>query len=140
MSNGAESYWAVIELMGHVRMAGRVTEVERFGSKMGRIDIPDGDGFKTQFFSGASIYRETPCSEEVARAVAFHAMPTPIHSWELPRPALPPSSGSEETCPGASTCHGALKWCSSCGDVSSMCDSPRCDTHRERDDGEDRPF
>ncbi len=33
--------WAVVELMGHVRMAGRVTEEERFGSKMGRIDIPN---------------------------------------------------------------------------------------------------
>lgn len=32
--------WCVVELMGHVRMAGLVTEVELFGSKQGRIDIP----------------------------------------------------------------------------------------------------
>lgn len=53
------------------------------------------NSFKTQFFSGSSIYRETPCTEEVARAVAQHARPTPIHSWEMPRPALPPASETE---------------------------------------------
>lgn len=32
--------WAVVELLGHVRIAGLVSEVEMFGSKLGRIDIP----------------------------------------------------------------------------------------------------
>lgn len=32
--------WAVVELMGHVKMAGRLTEEEKFGAKMGRLDIP----------------------------------------------------------------------------------------------------
>ena len=36
--------WCVLEQMGHVRMAGRVTEEERFGVMMGRIDIPRDDG------------------------------------------------------------------------------------------------
>lgn len=31
--------WAIVELMGHVRLAGYVTEEERFGAKLGRIDI-----------------------------------------------------------------------------------------------------
>lgn len=57
--------YAVVELMGHVRHVGRLTEVERFGTKMGRVDVPkDGkfeDGFTSFFFSGASIYRVTPC-------------------------------------------------------------------------------
>jgi hypothetical protein len=34
--------WAIVELMGHVRLAGRLTEEERFGAKMGRLDIPKG--------------------------------------------------------------------------------------------------
>lgn len=34
--------WAIVELMGHVRIAGRLTEEEKFGSKMGRLDIPSG--------------------------------------------------------------------------------------------------
>lgn len=65
--------YAIVELMGHVRHVGRVTEVERFGTKMGRVDIPkDGkfdNGFVTVFFSGAAIYRVTPCDlETVERA------------------------------------------------------------------------
>lgn len=79
--------WAIVELMGHVRIAGRVTEEEHFGAKLGRIDIPTGDGFVTQFFGGSSVYRMTPCSEAAARGVAAANVPQPVHSWELP--ALP---------------------------------------------------
>jgi hypothetical protein len=32
--------WAIVELMGHVKLAGRMTEEEKFGAKMGRLDIP----------------------------------------------------------------------------------------------------
>jgi hypothetical protein len=78
--------WAVLELMGHVRMAGRVTEEERFGCKMGRIDVPIGDGFTTVYFGGSSVYRMTPTTEELARAVARGSQPEPVHRWELPKP------------------------------------------------------
>lgn len=77
--------WCIVELMGHVRIAGLVTEEERFGAKLGRIDIPNGDGFTTQFFNGSSLYRMTPTTEEIARAVATSSQPEPIHRWELPR-------------------------------------------------------
>jgi hypothetical protein len=117
-----EPSWAIVELMGHVRIAGRVSEEERFGAKLGRIDIPKSpspaclackgtgriedfalddagtklgtthacrmpecNGFTTQFFSGSSIYRMTPCSEEAARAVAAWSQPEPVHSWEMPK-------------------------------------------------------
>jgi len=70
--------WAILELMGHVKLAGLVTEEEHFGAKLGRIDIPNGDGFTTQYFTGGSIYRLTPTTEEIARAV---------NRWELPAPA-----------------------------------------------------
>lgn len=80
--------WCIVELMGHVRIAGLVTEVEKFGSKLGRIDIPSGDGFVTQFFNGNSLYRLTPTTEEIARGVAAANQPTPVHRWELPKPQL----------------------------------------------------
>lgn len=35
--------WAILELMGHVKLAGFVTEEELFGGKIGRIDIPGAD-------------------------------------------------------------------------------------------------
>jgi hypothetical protein len=79
--------WAILELMGHVRMAGRVTEEERFGAKMGRIDVPGAEGgYTTVYFGGGSVYRMTPTTEAIARAVATHNAPEPVHRWELPRP------------------------------------------------------
>lgn len=81
--------WAILELMGHVRIAGKVTEEERFGSKIGRIDVPiKSGGFVTQYFGGASVYRMTIVSDDVAKAVAFNNEPSPIHAYEMPRPSL----------------------------------------------------
>lgn len=80
--------WAVVELMGHVRLAGKLSEEERFGSKMGRLDIPQGEGFVTQYFGGSSVYRVSIVTEEVARAAAKNTAYAPVSPWELPR-ALP---------------------------------------------------
>lgn len=55
--------YAIVEIFGHRQHAGRIEEVERFGSKMLRIDIPtDGDfekGYVTLFYGGASIFSLT---------------------------------------------------------------------------------
>jgi hypothetical protein len=93
--------WAILELMGHRRLGGRVSEVEMFGAKMCRIDVPTientlcgpKDRWTTQYYGGSSIYCMTPCSEEASRLAASISRPEPVHEWELPK--LPPSSGSE---------------------------------------------
>lgn len=42
-------------------------------------------------------------------------------------------STPDDECPGKGQCHGCLKWCSVCGDVTHVCDSrlegKRCDEH-----------
>lgn len=82
--------WAVLELMGHRRLAGLVTEEERFSTKLIRIDIPQGDGFTTQWYSASALYCMTPTTEEIARNVARSNQPAPVHRWELPAPATSP--------------------------------------------------
>lgn len=83
--------WAIVELFGHVKLAGRVTEEDVFGRTLGRIDIPTLDGgFVTQYFGGGSIYRLTPCSEEAARQVARGAGTPKIYRLELTAPPQPP--------------------------------------------------
>lgn len=77
------SGWCVLELLGHVRLGGKVSEVEMFGQKMGRINIPHGDGFVSRVFGGAAVYSLTPCGEAEARAVAKASNPEPLHSWEV---------------------------------------------------------
>lgn len=107
--------WAVVELMGHVKMAGRVYEVQRFGATLGAIDIPDtnagatSETFKrTQLFSGASIYRVTYCTEETARVVANEQA-----RWEQPTThyqALPgPRDEPPATYVNCGTCGGLFK-------------------------------
>lgn len=84
--------WAVVELMGHVRLAGRLSEEEKFGGKLGRLDIPQEDGsFVTQFFGAGSVYRITVVAEAVARHVAKGASPAPVSPWDFPK-ALPAAS------------------------------------------------
>lgn len=79
--------WAILEMMGHTRTAGRVSEEMHFGAMMGRMDVPknDGaDGYNTFFFAGASVFRMTPCTEAVARAVAKGNQPHPVSPYEMP--------------------------------------------------------
>jgi hypothetical protein len=77
--------WAVVEIMGHVRVAGRVTEQSLFGTVLLRVDIPSGEGFMTRYFGGSSIYSLSPCTEGVARAVAAHTQAEPVYRYELPQ-------------------------------------------------------
>ena len=64
--------WAIVELMGHRRRAGRVSEVEQYGARLLRVDIPIAgeDGGVTEFYGGSAIYGLHPTDEAVARAVA----------------------------------------------------------------------
>ena len=80
-----ETVWAIVELMGHVKLAGKLTEEEKFGTKLGRIDIPQEEGFITQFFGGGTIYRITIVTEAVARQVNRQTSPAPISPWDFPK-------------------------------------------------------
>lgn len=121
--------WAVLELMGHRRIGGKVTEVEHFGAKMCRIDIPSRenticgpkDVWTTQYYGGGSIYCLTPCSEDAARIAAKMSRPEPVHPWELP--ALPASSGSTD-----SSQTGAFNHCKTCK-VEIEWDEAYCDKY-----------
>lgn len=70
MSTQAYEGWAVVELMGHRQRPGRVAEVEMYGGKLLRVDIPIEGGDVTEFYGVASIYALRPVSEEIARDMA----------------------------------------------------------------------
>lgn len=85
-ASGAYDGWAILELMGHRRLGGIVTEVEVAGAAMLRIDVPgEGDApYAPQLYSPSALYCLTPTTEEAARAVARHNRPQPVQRWELP--------------------------------------------------------
>lgn len=90
-------FWGKCELLGHLMLAGRVSEVEMFGGKLGRCDVPQEDGsFVTNYFGASSVYRISVISEAVARELAQRVQP-PVHAWDWPKqqPALP--APSDET-------------------------------------------
>ena len=77
--------WAILELMGHRRLAGYLRAVELAGAGMLRIDVPGDDAaVATQFYSPAAVYCVTPTTEAIARSVAKQSRPEPVHRWEVP--------------------------------------------------------
>ena len=76
--------WAVVEMFGHKKLAGKVSEHQVGSAALIRVDVPEtlvqrrdgvhGEKVKqpgyTKLVGPGSIYCITPCSEEVARAAA----------------------------------------------------------------------
>lgn len=90
--------WAILEGMGHRRLAGFVSERVIAGAAFIQIDIPGRDGrMATQFYSPQSVYALTPTTEEVARAMAMQNQPEPVHPWELPAPQRDPDFQVQKT-------------------------------------------
>jgi hypothetical protein len=61
--------WAIVEVFGHRKHAGRTREEERFGAKLLRIDIPNKGapaehGWTTIYYGGASIFSFALATEE----------------------------------------------------------------------------
>lgn len=96
MSEAKFAEWVILELMGHRRLAGFLTEQEIGGASFLRLDIPGENGRQaaTQLYSPQAVYCITPTTEELARAVAGENQPEPVHRWELralkaPEPRIP---------------------------------------------------
>lgn len=56
--------WATVDLMGHAQTAGRVA----MENGLLRVDVPDGEGYRTELYGMAAIYSIKYVSEEIARA------------------------------------------------------------------------
>lgn len=92
----APDIWACVEIFGHRKHYGRTREVERFGTKMLRVDVPSRSAaplmgeietFETYLYGGASIFSFTPMTEEAARKWAEHERPRPYTPMaRLPSP------------------------------------------------------
>ena len=81
--------WAILELMGHRRLAGHLTEAQIGGTTFLRLDIPARDGqgdVATQYYAPAAVYAITPTGEATARLVAAASRIEPVTRWELPTP------------------------------------------------------
>lgn len=82
-TNEQFSQWCVLELMGHRRLAGLVSEQEIAGQAFLRLDIHREAEVITQYYSPSAVYCITPTTEEVARKTAALGRPQPVARWEI---------------------------------------------------------
>jgi hypothetical protein len=77
-------HWALVELFGHQRIAGKVTESEIGGGKFLRVDVPAvGDRQAlTKYYGPSAIYGITPVTEETALALAQRIDAAPVTAWD----------------------------------------------------------
>ena len=93
--------WCVVEIMGHKKFAGFVTEQAIGGSSFVRIDVPEltlpnGTTLAafTKLFGAGSIYCLSPCTEETAKAFAQQMRSEAFSLYEAPR--LPAPAGPHQ--------------------------------------------
>lgn len=150
MAESSFRCWAVVELLGHRREAGHVSEVTIAGVPMLRIEVHgEGVALRVAFHAGAALYGLHPCTEAVARAVAADGY-SPAAAWgglELPAscsPAAGDAACSSSCCrahmpdcgegEGDGECLGECRpECAGCGEVPCDCDG--AGFRRREDDG-----
>ena len=82
--------WALVELFGHQKIVGKVTETSMAGGAFLRVDVPalppDGQPC-TRFFSPGAIYSINPVTEEVARGLLTQSRfrNEPVSRFDLPQ-------------------------------------------------------
>lgn len=59
-----QEQWATVDLMGHAQTAGRIA----MENGLLRVDVPNGDTYRTEFYGMAAIYSIKIVSEQIARA------------------------------------------------------------------------
>lgn len=78
-------HWALVELFGHQRIAGKVTEAEIGGGKFIRVDVPAIGTQQpiTKYYGPAAIYGITPVTEETAIGLAKRIDSAPVPAWDV---------------------------------------------------------
>lgn len=79
-----EGEYAIVEMLGHRTLIGRVTEVERFGARFLACEpLFQNDLLPPVLIGGASIYQLTPCTPEVAlkaQPKRAYSLPSPVEA------------------------------------------------------------
>ena len=77
--------WGIVELFGHGKIAGELTEQNIAGTNMLRVDVPETESNPsfTRFLNHAAIYAINPTDKETACFVAKNLNNKPIESWDI---------------------------------------------------------
>lgn len=77
--------WALVELFGHGRIAGRVQEKNFGGSTFLQVDVPETEKQPafSRLLNPSAIYAINPLDEKTARNYAEGINSAPIKSWDI---------------------------------------------------------
>lgn len=87
--------WAIVELFGHARIAGEISEETVAGEAMLRVDVPEvpartqwgqtreAVAAHTRYFGGKAVYSLNPVDEVAARVAAAAIRHRPIEPYAL---------------------------------------------------------
>lgn len=92
-------FWGLIELMGHAKIAGQISEEEFGGTKLIRVDVPEmpertdmlfgrertipATAPFTKYIGGAAVYSMTPLSREACLRVIQRFEHVPVQAVDL---------------------------------------------------------
>lgn len=79
--------WCLVELMGHQRIVGKVSEATIAGGAFLRVDVPkfDGEPAFTRFYAPGAVYCISPVSEQVARGLMAQHRNEPVSRFDFPQ-------------------------------------------------------
>ena len=77
--------WAIVELFGHQKIAGKLTEQSIGGCHFIRVDVPafEDRPALTKLYTQGAIYGITFVSEQIAQAAARSFCVEPVNVYEL---------------------------------------------------------
>ncbi|MEI8288812.1 MAG: acetyltransferase [Verrucomicrobiota bacterium] len=106
--------WALVELFGHQKIVGKVSEASLAGGAFLRVDVPafNGQPAFTRFYGPGAVYSINPVTEEIARGLADRYRNEPVSRYELPQLA-------EKVAEPDTPVH-----CPECGELNDHCSCP----------------
>jgi hypothetical protein len=78
--------WCIVELFGHQKISGKVTEQVIAGQGFIRVDVPATSRHPsfTRLFGSGAIYSITPVEAEIAQTAAEHIWIEPVTVYIAP--------------------------------------------------------